>query len=189
MTVNDPKQTMTKFMIRIFIFFCIYLSVVQAVPNDSKSISNSCMPNSEMKIAGIVLGEEMDSVYEKLGTPNNKRSKKVEVFLHPLEIITYPDVEIQMVTSNVPRVQRITCNTPNCGTPSGIKPGKSMVDVLQIVGFNVEENDFLDYRMGNKYFIPRCTGANELNDVEQVFGFEINDKDIITSIEMFWEPP
>lgn len=165
-------------------------SVVNADTYDFRVAANkTCIPLSELRIADIGLLDSSDSILDKHGEPDSRVFEKTQIFLDPLEILTYPGLKIHLVNSNRPKVYWVTCYSPACSTPSGIGPGEPVERVSQVLGFDIENLEQPHYKSLNTYFIHRCIGEDEQIDVEQFFSVEVSDDGLISSIEIFWVAP
>jgi len=162
-------------------FILIFGQVVQTEPYDFKRVVNkTCVPQPEMQIAEVRLGDHSDSIRIKSGEPKNKDTQDGR------EVYIYPGLEIQL---HAARVRSVSCHAPLCTTPSGIRPGETVERVSQILGFDVETIEPPHRKALNQYFIHRCIRSDELIDVEQYFSFEVDDNNVLTSIAIFWVAP
>jgi hypothetical protein len=172
---------MQRSVLSILVLILLFGFVRQTDSYDfERAVNKTCVPQAEMQMAGVRLGDGSDTIRIKLGEPTHENTQD------GLEVYIYSGVEIQL---HAARAQRVTCHSPLCATPSGIRPGEPLERVSQILGFDVETIQSPHRKVRNQYHIHRCIGRDELMDVEQHFSFEVDDNHVLSSIAIFWVAP
>ena len=149
--------------------FLIGLIIVASCNSGAKILKideygNYCLPNSEFKFGEICYQDSISKIKKHLGEP-----LETETYIDlNLETWKYEDLQIDFHNKLVWSVKAIS---DEYSTPSGFKLGLSKSDVIQKLGYNINDNRVIVSEDKLEFQIINCELGNYM-----IFKFDSNDK-------------